>query len=128
MPTAIGELATEQSQATQSTMEKLSQLLNYCAAHPDATVRFTASDMILAVESDASYLSVVEGRSRAAGYFLLTNKLNLSLSLLMTLVRVFYYPRGSRSVIVASQMTSPRPIARATQYLAHNLCSSPFER
>ena len=75
MLTAIGELATEQSQATNSTMEKLSQLLNYCAAHPDAVVRFTASDMILAVESDASYLSVVKGRSRAAGYFFLTNKL-----------------------------------------------------
>jgi hypothetical protein len=74
MLTAIGELATEQSQATKSTMTKLAQLLNYCASHPDATVRFTASDMILAVESDASYLSVVKGRSRAAGYFFLTNK------------------------------------------------------
>ena len=30
--------------------------------------------MLLAVESDASYLSVVKGRSRAAGYFYLTNK------------------------------------------------------
>jgi hypothetical protein len=74
MLTAIGELATEQSHATMTTMEKLAQLLNYCASHPDATVRFTASDMILAVESDASYLSVVKGRSRAAGYFFLTNK------------------------------------------------------
>ena len=74
MLTAIGELATEHSQATTTTMEKLTQLLNYCAAHPDATVRFTASDMILAVESDASYLSVAKGRSRAAGYFFLTNK------------------------------------------------------
>ncbi|KAI2490112.1 Reverse transcriptase (RNA-dependent DNA polymerase) [Fragilaria crotonensis] len=74
MLTAIGELATEQSQATKTTLDKLSQLLNYCASHPDATVRFTASDMILAVESDASYLSVVKGRSRAAGYFFLTNK------------------------------------------------------
>ena len=74
MLTAIGELATEQFQATKTTMEKLSQLLNYCAAHPDTTVRFTASAMILAVESDASYLSVVNGRSRAAGYFFLTNK------------------------------------------------------
>ena len=75
MLTAIGELDTEQSQATKSTMDKLAQLLNYCAAHPDAVVRFTASDMILAVESDASYLSVVKGRSRAAGYFFLTDKL-----------------------------------------------------
>ena len=75
MLTAIGELATEQSQATKTTMTKLSQLLNYCASYPDATVRFSASDMLLAVESDASYLSVAKGRSRAAGYFFLTNKL-----------------------------------------------------
>jgi hypothetical protein len=71
--TAIGELATEQSEGTKTTMDKLSQLLNYCATHPNATVRFTASDMILAVESDASYLSIIKARSRAAGYFYLTN-------------------------------------------------------
>ncbi|KAI2502091.1 Reverse transcriptase (RNA-dependent DNA polymerase) [Fragilaria crotonensis] len=74
MLTAIGELATEQSQATKTTLDKFSQLLNSCASHPDATVRFTASDMILAVESDASYLSVVKGRPRSAGCFFLTNK------------------------------------------------------
>ena len=72
--TAIGELATEQSQSTQTTMDKLLQLLNYCASHPDATIRFQASDMLLAVESDASYLSVAKGRSRAAGYFYLTTR------------------------------------------------------
>lgn len=54
-------------------MEKLFQLLNYCAAHPDAVIRYSTSDMLLAVESDASYLSVAKGRSRAAGYFFLTN-------------------------------------------------------
>ena len=56
--TAIGELATEQSLGTKTTMDKLAQLLNYCATHPDASVRFTASDRLLAIESDASYLSV----------------------------------------------------------------------
>ncbi|KAI2506705.1 Reverse transcriptase (RNA-dependent DNA polymerase) [Fragilaria crotonensis] len=72
--TAIGELATEQAGGTKTTMDKLAQLLNYCATHPDATVRFTASDMLLAIESDASYLSVVKARSRAAGYFYLTSQ------------------------------------------------------
>ena len=38
------------------------------------------------------------------------------------------YPRGTRSVTVTSLMTSPLPSARAIQYVAHNLCSSPFER
>ena len=55
-------------------MDKLAQLLNYCAAHPDATIRFAANDMILAVKSNASYPSVVKGRSQAAGYFFLTDK------------------------------------------------------
>ena len=55
--TPIGKLASEHSQAMTTTMDKLAQLLNYCATHPDASVRFTASDMILAIESTASYLS-----------------------------------------------------------------------
>jgi hypothetical protein len=40
-----------------------SQLLKYCASHPDATNVLTASDMILAVKSDVSSLSVIKGRS-----------------------------------------------------------------
>jgi hypothetical protein len=69
-------LATEQSEGTKTTMNKLSQLLYYCATHPDTTVRFTASDMLLAIEGDASYLSVVKARSRGAGYFYLTDALS----------------------------------------------------
>jgi hypothetical protein len=74
MLTSIGELATQQSAGTKQTMDALTQLLNYAASHPEATVRYTASDMILAIKSDASYLSVSKARSRAAGYFFLTNK------------------------------------------------------
>jgi hypothetical protein len=73
-PFAIGELATELSEGNKNTMDNLAQLLNYCVTHPSATFRFTASDMLLAVESDALYLSVVKARSQAAGYFCLTNK------------------------------------------------------
>jgi hypothetical protein len=55
-------------------MEAITQLLNYCATHPDATVRFIASDMALHIESDASYLSVAKSRSRAAGYHFLSSR------------------------------------------------------
>ena len=72
--TAISELATEQSKGTMHTMEKVTQLLNYCATNPEAVVRFTASDMLLAIESDASFLSIPKARSRAAGFFFLTSK------------------------------------------------------
>ena len=91
MLTAIGELATEQSQGTKHTMEKLAQLLNYCASNPEATVRYTASDMLLAIESDASYLSVTKGRSRAAGYFFLTNQLQKATD--------SYHPNGAVHVL-----------------------------
>jgi hypothetical protein len=39
--------------------------------HPDAIIQYRASDMILNVHSDASYLSAPKARSRARGYFFL---------------------------------------------------------
>ena len=69
---AIGTLATQQSSPTTATMNAITHLLNYCATHPEATLQYIASDMILHVESDASYLSETKGRSRAAGIHYLT--------------------------------------------------------
>ena len=40
----------------------------------DAGIRYHACDMILAVHTDASYLSELGGKSRAAGHFYLTNR------------------------------------------------------
>jgi hypothetical protein len=73
MLTAIGTIVTQQSQGTQETMKAVVQLLNYCATHPNAVVRFHASDMVLWVESDASYLSEPKGRSRAGGFHYLSD-------------------------------------------------------
>jgi hypothetical protein len=41
--------------------------------HPDAIIRYHASDMILNVHSDASYLSTPKARSQAGGYFFLSS-------------------------------------------------------
>ena len=41
------------------------------ATHPNAVVRFHASDMILRANTDASYLTEKQARSLAAGYFFL---------------------------------------------------------
>jgi hypothetical protein len=49
-------------------------LLDYLATHPDATIRYNASDMILSVCSDAAYLVLPNARSRAAGLFFLANR------------------------------------------------------
>ena len=53
------------------------QLLDYASTHPNATVRYTKSDMILKIHSDASYLSESESRSRSGGIFFLGNDSNL---------------------------------------------------
>jgi hypothetical protein len=49
-------------------------LLNYCATHPEATVRYIASDIVLHVQSDASYLTAPKAQSRAAGYHFLSSR------------------------------------------------------
>ena len=52
-------------------MSRVTHILDYVATHPDASVTYRASDMILASESDASYLSAQNGRSQvgAIHYF-----------------------------------------------------------
>ena len=66
---ALSSIASKQTRDTMNTMAKAKQLLNYLATHPDATIWFRASDMILNVHSDASYLSEKEAHSRPCGHF-----------------------------------------------------------
>jgi hypothetical protein len=74
MLVALGTIASQQSKGTQAMAQSLTQLLNYAAAHPDAIVRYHASDMYLHVHSDASYLSEASARSRASGIFFLSQR------------------------------------------------------
>ena len=55
--------------ATIKTHSRCLQLLDYLASNIDAKVRFHASDMIMNIHSDASYLSEPQARSRACGHF-----------------------------------------------------------
>jgi hypothetical protein len=71
---AISSLASQQAIATEDTNEKLVQLLNYRAIHPDATMLYHASDMILNIHSDYWYLTEPEARSRAGGHFFISSK------------------------------------------------------
>jgi hypothetical protein len=72
----INVLASEQSRATSVTAEKLIKLLNYCYTHPETKIRYHASDMILHIHSDASYLSEKEAKSRAGGFFYMGSNIN----------------------------------------------------
>ena len=68
---ALSSIAVEQMKATEQTMEKCTQLLDYLAGHADAKVRFHKSDMIMNIHLDTSYLSEAKARSRACGHFFL---------------------------------------------------------
>ena len=68
---ALGDLGSVQTQATEETLDNTILLLNYVATHPNVSVTYVASDMCLHTHSDASYLSVPKGRSRAGGDFFL---------------------------------------------------------
>ena len=72
---ALGTLASQQSKAREATLSAVTRLFNYCATHPNAIIRFKASDMILHIISDASYLSESGARSRLGGYFFLSHNI-----------------------------------------------------
>ena len=54
-------------------MERVKQLLDYCASQEESIITYHASDMVLAVHSDAGYLNERKSRSRAGGHFFLSN-------------------------------------------------------
>jgi hypothetical protein len=66
---ALSSIAIKQTKGTTNMMQKAKQLLDYLATNPDATIRFRASDMIMNVRSEVSYLSGANARSRACRHF-----------------------------------------------------------
>jgi len=68
---ALNDISGEQANPTNTTQKDLAMLMDFLACHPNATIRFIAGPMQLCVESDASYLSVTNSRSRYGGHFYL---------------------------------------------------------
>ncbi len=66
---ALLEIALQQAAPTENRMECVNQFLDYMFTHADVIIWCHASDMILNVHSDASYLSAPKACSRAGGYF-----------------------------------------------------------
>jgi hypothetical protein len=71
---SLNGITTEQTKATEKNKVATNQLLDYLATHPDATIRYHASDMILHIHIVASYLSVSNARSRLGGLFFCGDK------------------------------------------------------
>jgi hypothetical protein len=68
---AIKVLSQQQANPTAQTMLAVSRFLQYASSHPHARISYTASNMQLAVHSDASFNGEPKSRSRAGGVFTL---------------------------------------------------------
>ena len=69
MLAARGTIATQQAKPTSNTMKKVTKFLDYVASHDDAIITYKGSDIVLAVNSNASYLSENKARSQVGGNF-----------------------------------------------------------
>ena len=69
--TALSSIASAQAEPTEETMTHCKHFLNYAATHQDAILTYKASDIVLVVHSDMSYLSKPKACSQAGGHFFL---------------------------------------------------------
>eukprot|EP00804_Cyclotella_cryptica_P012262 CCRYP_013844-RA/>CCRYP_013844-RA protein AED:0.25 eAED:0.25 QI:0/0/0/1/0/0/2/0/707 len=69
----ISAIASQSSKPTVETLKQTKQLLDYIATQDEAVLTYNASDMVLAIHSDASFLSEPAARSRAGGHFFLSS-------------------------------------------------------
>jgi hypothetical protein len=72
MLTPLSALAAQQSKPTVKTMNRSQHFLDYAATQEPAVITYRASDMVLAIHSDASYLNEDNARSRAGGHHFLS--------------------------------------------------------
>jgi hypothetical protein len=109
----LSNIATQQSAPTENTKKQVDQFLDYMWTHPDATIQYRASDMILNVHSDALCLSIPQACSRAGGYFFLGSipidgnpiKLNGAIHINWTILRL----HGGRDDSILSVIQAKRP-------------------
>jgi hypothetical protein len=67
--TALRSLATEQAKPMQKMVEKVKQLLDYCASQEEAIITYNISKMILVIHRDAGYCNEKKSSSQARGHF-----------------------------------------------------------
>jgi hypothetical protein len=68
----ISAIGASQASATESTLNEINKLLDYCTTYPSDGITYRASNMVLAAHSDASFLSESKSRSRAGGHIFLS--------------------------------------------------------
>ena len=89
MLVALNSISTVQSKSTRYTLHKVNYLLDSLAANTNSEVAYKASDMILYIDSDATYLVRPGTKSSAGGHFYYSQHLyfpNLTVSFIIYLL------------------------------------------
>ncbi len=73
MLTNLSSIASTQAEPTKETMKNTKLFLNYAASHQDAIITYQASDMVLVVHSNTSYLSKPKAQSHAGDHFFMSS-------------------------------------------------------
>ena len=60
----LSDISLHHYKAIKNTVKQVAKLLNYLASNPHVEIQYRASEMKLAIHSDASYLSVSQTRSK----------------------------------------------------------------
>jgi hypothetical protein len=71
---ALSSLASQQANPTERTMELCKKILDFMSCQEEAVLTYRASDMVLAIHRNASYLSEPKSRSRAGGHMFMAGK------------------------------------------------------
>jgi hypothetical protein len=97
--TALSSIAAHQTNGTTAVSEACQQLRGYIAKHPNAGICYKACNMILTINTDASYLS--EQKSCASGHFYLTNNgdKNFNNGAILTLLSIIKHVMSSASKV-----------------------------
>ncbi len=76
LPT-LSALASQQANPTEQTMALCKQFLDYMASQDKAVLTYKASNMVLAVHSNASYLSEPKAHSRVGRHMFMAGRDNI---------------------------------------------------
>jgi hypothetical protein len=73
----LSSLASQQENPTKKTMELCKQILDYMVTQENAILTYRTRDMVLAIHSNASYLSEPKYRSHVCGRMFMDRKDNI---------------------------------------------------
>ncbi len=71
---ALSTLASQQANPTEQTLALCKQFLDYMASQDETVLTYKASNMVLAIHSDTSYLSKPKARSCAGGHMFMAGR------------------------------------------------------